>query len=466
MPSMTFADLQPKEFKVVLIPPPITEVESSTGWTMSYHTARRPQELFYVEQGFAGLGDDELRELEKLPKKLVEALYEESEDPTFVDEFLIPALRTPNPYRTITDRIAEEIYSAETGMGDLGKSFFKKVVKKVRTVHKKVVSKVRAVHKKITPKPLRKIHEKVSKVAKKTWKKYGNVIIGVAGAVLAPFTGGASVAAAALIVAGKQMYDAKKAATEAKKAAKADAKLIEAEAVKQEQQVAAQVDAFYKENQAWFLQYDMTPDKWAKLTLDQKVEFINAGVEGRLPAGAVDTNVQPVQAAAQTQQTVSAAASAGIPTGAVMPPPPPGSPPPYYTGGGPSVGYDTSAGGAPPPEEPAAQSVFEAVVEGKSIGTFPSADDAFNAILNVTTPGDRFEIIAGGKSLGLAVRTGDGAVEVPPEAEAQMRALSKEEAHKVVEKADEEVAAKKGGGFPWWILLVGGVAVAAATSSS
>ena len=471
MPSMTFADLQPKEFKVVLIPPPVTEVESSTGWTMSYHTAKRPQELFYVEQGFAGLGDEELHELERLPRSMVSAFAEQANDPEIV-EYLRGALHTRNPYETIVNDLTNVLYEDAIGLGDydddgLGslRKKLKKVVKKVKTVHKKVIKTVKAVKAKITPKPLLKIQKKISATGKKVWKKYGNVIIGVAGAVLAPFTGGASLAAASVIIAGKQMYDAKKMADAAKKAAKADANLIAAEAVKQEQQVLAQVEAFYRENQAWFLQYDMTPDKWAKLTLDQKIEFINAGVEGRLPAGATDTSVPTAQATAQVQQTVAAAASVGIPPSAVIPPPPPGSPPAYYTGGGPSVGYDTSAGGAPPPEEPAAQSVFEAVVEGKSIGTFPSADDAFNAILNVTTPGDRFEIIAGGKSLGLAVRTGEGAVDVPPEAEAQMRALSKEEAHKVVEKADEEVASKKGG-FPWWILLVGGVAVAAATSSS
>lgn len=455
MPSMSFADLQPKRFKVELIPPPITEVESSTGWTMSYHTAKRPQELFYVEQGFGGLGDNELHELEKLPKKLVQALYEEVEaDPNFVQDYLVSALQSPNPYETILNDITEDVYSEEAGLGDLGKSRFKKIVKKVRTTTKKVVKFERKLRHKITPKPLLKIQKKVHATGKKVWKKYGNTIISIVGAVLAPFTGGASMAAAAVIVAANQMYAKKKAADAARRAAKADAGLIAQEAANQEAQVAAQVDAFYNENQAWFLQYDMTPDKWAKLTLEQKIEFINAGTSGKLPAGTQNVDVSPEQAAAQTQATAQAASSAGIPQGAVAPP-----------GAGPGEGYDTSAGGAPPPEEPAAQSSFEAIVEGKSIGTFPSADDAFNSVLAVTTPGDRFEIIAGGKSLGLAIRTGDGAVEVPPEAEAQMRAVSKEEAHKIVEKADEEVAAKKGGGFPWLLVLAGGVAVAAATTS-
>lgn len=461
MPFTTLRDIGAEEFVVSLEPPPLTESASGTGWSrpdvdqMSYYAATRPQELFYEVEG---LGADELHELERLPKSLVSYLAEEAQDPAFLRDYLTPALRSENPYKKIMGDITREAieYEEEVRHGDLGLGKKKKgIFKKIRKVTKKVAQTQRKIHAKITPKFMQKIQKKVGKVGKKVWKQYGGIIIAVVGAVLAPFTAGATLAlvtiGTAMAGAAKALYDKKKAADAAKRAGKADANLMVAEANKQEAETTAQVDKFYAENQAWFLQYELTPDKWAKLTVEQKIEFINAGVEGRLPKGTQDVNVTPEQATQQTQQTNQAAANAGIPQAAVHP-----------TGAGPGVGYDTSAGGAPPPDAPEAQTSFEAVVEGQNIGTFPTANDAFTAILAATKPGDRFEIIAGGKSLGLAIRTAEGAVEVPPEAEAKMRSMSQDQSHAVVEQAEAETGKSKGG-FPWWILLVGGVAVAAAS---
>jgi len=451
MPFATAADMQPRGIVTRLAPPPTTgtaEREGEPGWSMSYHSYTRPQELFH---SISGLGADERHELDRLPKSLVAYLAEEAEDPAFVRDYLIPALQSHNPYKRIVDDITEAVVSHETGMGDLGKSFFKKIAKVARKVTKTVAKTTRAIHAKITPKFMRKIEGKISKVGKKVWTKYGSIIISVAGAILAPFTGGASLAAAAVLVAAKGMYDKKKAAVAAKKAAKADAGILAQEAATQESETSAQVDKFYAENQWWFLQYDITPDKWAKLTLDEKINLINAGAEGKLPAGTSSVSLPPEQVAAQAKQTAQAAAQAGIPQSTFAPP-----------GAGPGVGYDTSAGGAPPPGSPEGGGTFDAIVEGQSIGTFGSADEAFQAILAATTPGDRFEIIANGKTMGLAVRTEEGAVDVPPEAVAKMRAMSKEEAHAIVERAEAETP--KSGGFPWLLVLAGGAAAVAAAS--
>jgi hypothetical protein len=418
-------------------------------WSMSYYS--EPQ--MGGRPGFNGLGPKEMAAFNRLPPKLVQYLMEEVEDPSFVRDYLAPALRSPNPKEKILRDIAREAYEYEEdrkhGVGGLGKKkgFFKKIAKVMRKAHAKV-----------TPKFMRKIEGKIHKIERKVWKKYGSVIISIAGAVLAPFTGGASLVAAAVIVAAKGLYEKKQAAEAAKRMAKKDAGLISAEATAQEAKVAADVDKFYADNKAWFLQYDMTPDKWKKLTLKQKTDFIEAGVTGKLPPGLTNVTPTPDQVAAQSKQTAQAAANAGIPQSAVAPP---GAPP--------GAGYSTSGGGAPPPQEAAAEEAaqeaqaggtFEPIVEGRSIGTFGTLDEAYNAVLASTKPGDRFEIIANGKTMGLGVRTEDGAVEVPPEQETKMRALTPEQSQAVV--AEAEKAAPKGG-VPWLLILGAGAAAVAAT---
>lgn len=429
--------------------PPITLLPrgGDESWSMSYYSESQRSE----RPGFGGLGSEELDELSRLPRKLVAYLAEEAQDPVFVRDYLIDALRSSNPQEKIIRDISREAYEYEEdrkhggmGLGKKKRGFFKKIARVVRSTHKK-----------ITPKFMQKIEAKVHKVGKKVWQKYGSVIISIVGAVLAPFTGGASMAAAAVIVAAKQMYDKKQAAIAAKKAAKADAGLISAEAAAQEAKVASDVDKFYSENQAWFLQYDMTPAKWAQLTLKQKVDFINAGASGSMPVTTPIPPPPPEVVAAQTQQTAQAAASAGIPQSAFAPP-----------GSAPGQGYSTSDGGAPSPQEVAAQEAaqaggtFEAIIEGSNVGTFGTLDEAYNTILAATKPGDRFEIIANGKTMGLGVRTEDGAVEVPAAQEAQMRALTPEQSQAIV--AEAEKATPKGG-IPWLLILGGGAAAVLAS---
>lgn len=477
MPFATMNEIQPRPIKVSLAPAPITENPGDMSWSrpseMSYYAVVEPNELFHEKMGLNGLGDDELRELDKLPKQLVAYLADEAQDPTFVRDYLVPALNTPNPYRTITRDISDAIYQYTvdpSGMGDLGKSFFKKVAKVVRKVHKA-----------ITPKFMQKIEGKIHAVERKVWKKYGNVIIGVAGAVLAPFTGGASIAAASVILAGKSMYDKKKAADAAKKAAKVEAGQLQAEADAQAAQVAAQVDQFYRDNQAWFLQYDMTPEKWAQLTLDQKIEFINAGAAGRLPSG---TQTVPDQ---QPSQPITGTPPSSIPPGAINPIPINQGP---TTGGavidrpsapsyapstqGPQDGAAYGGGGGggtqygPPPADPNAAPQdagapaaapdgspagdYELFIEGQSAGKYTNLTAAAKDALANTSPGDRFEVMFNGKSTGLRIRTATSTVEAPAGQEDKVRMMTHEQVLAVV--ADAGGAAPSGGGTPWGLIAI------------
>jgi uncharacterized membrane protein YgcG len=224
-----------------------------------------------------------------------------AEDPDFLCDYLLPTLEGyADPEEKILSDLSDaligyELYESGLGdldgdLGNLGKGFLKKITKTIRKVHQKI-------EKAIVPKPLRKIEEKVhkavTKVAKKAekigakaWQKYGNILIQVAGAVLAPFTGGASLAAAALLTAGNTLYQKKRAAARAKQANTRNASAIAAEAAAAEAQTTQQVDAFYSQNQQWFIDnLGVTPDKWAQLTLQQKIDLINAGAQGRPPSG-------------------------------------------------------------------------------------------------------------------------------------------------------------------------------------
>lgn len=392
-----------------------------------------------------GLGIAEVEALERLPRELQALLAAESSDPSFVAEFLVPALRTPDPYETIMARIVREAAGkelADMGLADhgLGKSFFKRAASAIKRVHK-------AVEKKIVPKAIQKLHAKIQKPMKKVWRKYGNIIIQIAGVVLAPFTGGASLAAAAVLVAANSAYNAKRAADQAKKAAKAEAGAMEADANRQTAELAAQVDRFYADNQAWFLEHGIGPDQWARLTLDQKIDIINAGAKGTLPVG-IGPEVSGPGAAAPPGY----APPPGAPPGYG---PPPGAPAPGAPGAPGEPGY------GPPPAAPgeAPAGVFDIMVEGKKLGTAANLDDAVEAALGATISGDRFEILANGQSMGLRVRTSDGAIEVPADIEAQVRAMPRAKMGEFVAQAEAEMAAAAGGGFPWWLLLVGGGAL-------
>ena len=119
------------------------------------------------------------------------------------------------------------------------------------------------------------------------WAKYGNIVILAAGAVLALFTGGASLAAASILAAGNGLYYKKREADKAKAAGSREAHRLQQEAKAADAQTTKQVDDFYAQNQQWFIDnFAVTPDKWARLSLKEKLGLINSGATGQPPAGA------------------------------------------------------------------------------------------------------------------------------------------------------------------------------------
>jgi hypothetical protein len=389
------------------------------------------------------LGAAESEAIDKLPKHLVAYLLDEAEDPAFVTDYLIPALRTSNPHETIMSDMAREAMRyqlAEYGVGSfelyemgLGKSFFKKIGK--------VIRKVTA--------PIHRIEKKIVRGVEKVWHKYGNIILTVVGGVMSIFVGPAAMAAASVLIAANTMYQKKKAADAAKKAAKQDAAQQMAAADATTAQVAAQVEQFYQQNTQWFLDHGITPDKWASLTLDQKIDIINAGAKGTLPVG-IGPTVDP-----STSQPITAPGTSpgtGPPAGGGGGGPAPGG---YAPGGGGGGGGEPSYGPPPGGETGGAPTAeaFNVLVEGKQIGTFGTLEAAAKAALDATKTGDRFEVIANGRSTGLRVRTSSGSIDVPPDMEAQVRAMSHEKMMEFVAQAEKDTK----GGIPWgWIILAAG----------
>jgi hypothetical protein len=268
-----------------------------------------------MSESWEGIGAREIAVLETLPEDLQQYLALEAEDPEFVNNFLVPALRSGDAHGIILETIAREytahamgaiddtseFYEWDTGMG---KSFFKKVFKKITQIPKKI----QKIIKKVLPKSVLKLVKKVGPwvsvgMPAKTFRKIGPILISIAGAVLAPFTGGASLVAATLIVKARQMYLAKNAADAAKRAARADYAEQKKAADAAEAETLAMVDKFFADNPAWFLQHDITPEKWATLTLDQKIDIISGGAKGTLPVG-----IGPVEApppGASTEPTMA-----------------------------------------------------------------------------------------------------------------------------------------------------------------
>ena len=266
---------------------------------------------------YPGLGEVEtIRRMSPLVQEFVSDAVAEDED--FLKGYLLPVLERPDPEEEILGDLRDAICGLEFeeaglggDLGNLGKSILKRVKKAVRRVHEKV-------KKAIVPKQIRKIDEKVHKAVtkagkqvrkagKKIWKKYGNIIIGVVGLVLAPFTGGASLAAASVLTAANTAYMKKRAADQARKAAKANAGQLAAEAQQQQNAAEQQLNAFYSQNQQWFVDnLDLTPDKWAQLTFEQKVDILKNGLQGRPPS-----DVAPVSEPIESPVSSPAPAPAG-----------------------------------------------------------------------------------------------------------------------------------------------------------
>jgi hypothetical protein len=247
-------------------------------------------------------GNGEVFILESLPRPMRQFLADAIEEsPEFLEEYVLPTLNSPEPYDRILGDMAiaasalelEECglgsYEENLGeLGHLGKSLWKKIGKTL----KKSLNPVKAIES--TAKFVKREVKKEVKVTEKVFRKYGDIILSVAGSVLGPFTFGISTVAAALIVKGHQMYEAKKAAEKAKLQGNQQAAAMAADAAAQEAQVQQQVDAFYAQNQSWFVtNLGVTPDKWAQLTLQQKIDLINSGTTGQVPPNSTPISTPP-----------------------------------------------------------------------------------------------------------------------------------------------------------------------------
>lgn len=237
----------------------------------------------YLRGWYPGFG--EVSVLGSFPRPVLEFIRDAAqEDPEFVGEYLVPLLDRPDALGEICEDLTDAVYDLECEMsglgefGNLGKSAFKRLSKAVKKVHA-------AVEKKIMPKAVLKVEKKVSDVGKKVAQKYGSTIISAAGLILAPFTGGMSIAAASALAAANTAYQKKRLADKAKQASSRDAAQLQQEAVAADAVTQRQVDDFYNQNQSWFAQYGITPGRWAAMTLQQKIDTINAGANGTLKPG-------------------------------------------------------------------------------------------------------------------------------------------------------------------------------------
>lgn len=272
-----------------------------------------------LEGWYPGLGEVEL--IRRMSPTVREFVCDASEEyDGFISEYLLQVL---DEYVCPEDKLLHDIsnavfidacevaglsdYDSVIGLGELS-GVLSKIKKAVKKVAKKVIAPVKKVIEKITPKPILNLQKKVAagitrvnkavvrtqekteSIAGKVGKKYGNVIITAAGAVLAPFTGGASLAAAAALTAANSAYQKKRAADRAKQAASKDAAQLTAEAQQQQNTAAAQLDDFYKQNQQWFLDRGITPEKWAAMSFDQKVALLQGGLgSGSTPTSTTTT---------------------------------------------------------------------------------------------------------------------------------------------------------------------------------
>lgn len=248
---------------------------------------------------YPGLGEIEtIRRMDPAIREfLVDASYE---DPDFVRDYLMPVFDGIDPEFQIVCDLTDAIGALEfeeVGLGNLGRSL-KKAYKKVKKSVKKV-AKSKAFQYAAAPFTAGQSIKSVREAEKKFMaSKYGNIAIGVMGGVLAPFTGGASLAAAAALTAANTAYQTRKAAKAAKSAAKAEAGQLQRQAASQEAAAARQIDDFFAQNREWFARYGIDQAKWNSMTFDQKVATIDAAAKGQLqvvqqPVGGGDPRPDP-----------------------------------------------------------------------------------------------------------------------------------------------------------------------------
>lgn len=428
--------------------------------------------------GLSAYEDRVVGRLPRFMKPVVEAALEDRDSAAELRR----VLHAPNPRailaheirRATREALVEEGFRPPIGMGELeyldtgmGRSLkdsIKKVVRKVtspaKKAHDKVLDKVlpqrAADFLKRSRKKISATHKRLKQKHKKIFLKYGEVVLPIVGLVLAPFTAGLSALAAGLISSGIKMYKQKQAAVAAKKAAKANANAMLAEANRQERELAAQVESFYAQNQQIFLAFGLTPEAWGMLTLDKKLDVIDALSRGELPQGWEFIQVDEAPARPSTSPAPAPSAPAQPQYAA-----------PAYQPSAPS--YDPGYAGEAPSEEAAPQpNPIVIMVNGVEVASTANEADAARLAISSSSPGDRVDIIVNGSMTGLKLRTAAGLMDVPPEAEERVRAMSIEEARGLAERAAQNAGGSSGkpsGGFSWWWVLALPAAYFAAKAS-
>jgi len=427
--------------------------------------------------GLAGLGQAQRRGLSRLPPRMASLVLDELDDPESL-EVIAPLLLEPDPAAAVARRISEEVddivseaaagleaWVEESGLGRKKRHGFKKALSRV----KKVVHKVREVHKRV----------------QKKLKRYLPIILTVAGIVLAPFTGGLSIAASAVIIAGRQAYEKRKAAKKAREMGKREAAAMEAEVSREEADVARQADEVYNQARPYFEAAGITPERWAAMSLDEKIATIERVSAGGMPVSPeVAHGVQsgeiaplttppgaaeivrgpapqpPVRYVAPEPFAPKYEAPAVAPRAGIAPPPGPEEAPPEGE-------EETAEGeepapeeGAPPEAPEAPKGTYELFVEGKEVARSGDVREVADAVGEKAKPGDRFEVFLNGQSLGLKVRVPQGAVSIPPEEEAKVRAMTHGEVQSMVAHAASKAEEEARGGIPLWLLAVPAAAFA------
>lgn len=282
-------------------------------------------------------------------------------------------------------------------------------------------------------------------------KPYVPVIIGVAGAVLAPFTGGASVAAAAALSAGYSINQKRIQSNKLKRENKNAAKKMQAQVKLEEAALNKQLDDLFYANKELFAAAGITPAAWAGMKVDQKLAVVE-----RINSGQMPSSQENATAAAEAQgapaPTQTSTWSSAIQSSPIM-----------QQWGEAAGDTDTQTEGVQTPT-----GVYDVYVEGRKVGTAQTLADASGILSANSKAGDRVEMVLDGKSLGLKIVTaGGGVISVPEDLADRVRSASRDEVDGIIQRATQgaqsSTASSSSGGGLFALLLIGGGALALAS---
>lgn len=353
------------------------------------------------------------------------------------------------------DHEYDEMELVDAGFGGFFKKVgkaIKKVAKKVVEVHKKVIDKTIKPAIKATVKVAKKSVEitkntvkKVIEVQKKVIKKIGKaikpyipVIIGIAGAILAPFTGGASLAVAAALNAGYAIAMKAKQAREAKKMNKAAAAQMQAEVNAQSADLNRQLDELFTQNQGIFAAAGISQSAWNGMSLEERLAVVE-----RINSGNMPSSQENADAAAEAQgvppTTQSSSWSQAIQSSPVLQQ--------WRDAAGDA---DAATAGVQTPT-----GTYDVYVEGRKVGTGRTLDEASALLAGSSKAGDRIEVLLDGRSLGLKVVTsGGGVIAIPADQAAAVRSMSRSEVDAMLARAGQTVVSTSSSGSSGGALLL------------